>query len=224
MKHWRRLQPGQLTIFHILRWPLWFPADFLSNTHFECVWICVYWACMHACGFSSMCICAQTWPYTLLCSHSDTPCDGFWPSGEFLIKVNHVSVSTVADASGSYFKRPYQIRFSNESRWKSSLRLHHERNIAIEAAEGGNKWETVSITPLRLCQRVSGNLPHTPTAAATDGRTHCLSLCLRIILARMLSSTAQTFCLWLPLSLLSCCKMSTSARLQCLDRHYLKTQ
>lgn len=37
-------------------------------------------------------------------------CDGFWPSGEFLIKVNHVSVSTVAEASGLLFQKAlYQM-------------------------------------------------------------------------------------------------------------------
>lgn len=47
---------------------------------------------------------------TRLSFHPDAGRDGFRLSGEFLIKVNHVSVSTVAHDSESYFKRHF-IRY-----------------------------------------------------------------------------------------------------------------
>lgn len=94
----------------------------LSNTHttlsvFGYSGPCVGYVCMHVCncGFPRVCASVHRRVHSLstdthLSFHPDTPCDGFWPNGEFLIKVNHVSVSTVADDSGSYFKRHF-IRY-----------------------------------------------------------------------------------------------------------------
>lgn len=52
---------------------------------------------------------------------------------------------------------------------KIIFKLYHERNIRSEAAEGKNKWQKrCQSRCFCLCQRVSSNLPHSPTVAGTE--------------------------------------------------------
>lgn len=91
----------------------------------------------------------------------------------------------------------YQMPCGCERRQKSSLKLHHERNIGSEGAEEGNKRERNGVNHVAsVC--VSGyQVSYLTPQAGTDGRTQCLSFCLWIRLAKILS-----FSFFMPLMLL----------------------
>lgn len=114
--------------------------------------------------------------------------DGFWPGGEFLIKRNHVSVSTAAEASGSGFKRHFIRWCGGCEEIKSSLKLLWERTFGI-----GNKGDgapvcvcgyrvtyftpTVKKTTSQFCvwTRLVRNTSHTP-----DGHYRSLFLPVKV--------------------------------------------
>lgn len=105
-----------------------FPAACQVSQTYTQRWVCLdicdcvlgIYACMYMTVVSRICASVHRCVHSLstdshLSFYSDTPCDGFWPDDEFLIKVNDVSVSTVADDSGSYFKRHF-IRYRAAAR------------------------------------------------------------------------------------------------------------